>query len=91
MSRWDEGDCQKTEAAFVRLIASLRIRHDRLQHGLVLDVAADDRRKALVERSRESTSLSAIADATESGLRTNTTVSARRISASMRCHHSSNA
>jgi hypothetical protein len=37
MSRWDEGDCQKTEAAFVRLIASLRIRH-----GHDLDVLPDE-------------------------------------------------
>jgi hypothetical protein len=31
MSPWDEGDCQKTEAAFVRLIASLRIRQGQVE------------------------------------------------------------
>jgi hypothetical protein len=47
--------------------------------------------KRLLRDAANVTSLSATSEATESGLRTNTTVSARTISASMRFHHSSKA
>jgi hypothetical protein len=47
--------------------------------------------KRLSSEAAKATSFSATSEATESGLSTNTMVSARTISASMRFHHSSKA